>query len=158
MWNLKKLKLEKVETWKNWNLKKLKLEKVESWKSWNLKNLKLVKDETWKSWNLKKFETWKTWKMKCKIKHKRTSAKALDAVFQIAGVQVCGRVNLGLVEDVRLWIRLWWNEHHWLNDYIFSVLDNMYLLSTLSFTTFVIEVFWLEAYIRMWQYKCLRIA
>ena len=36
----------------------------------------------------------------------KTSAKALDAVFQIEGVQVCGRVNLGLVEDVRLWIRL----------------------------------------------------
>ena len=32
----------------------------------------------------------------------KTSAKALDAVFQIAGVQVCRRVNLGLVENVRL--------------------------------------------------------
>ena len=36
----------------------------------------------------------------------KTSAKALDAVFQIAGVQDWRRVHLVSVEDVRLWIKL----------------------------------------------------
>ena len=36
----------------------------------------------------------------------KTSAQALDAVFQIAGVQDWRRVHLVSVEDVRLWIKL----------------------------------------------------